>query len=76
MRLVSPAIRITPKCLHDPHSYFTKKLSKYIEETGSVKRGIEMLIDCHQSHLAFTPITQLSEMPFRHPLTVELVGAY
>lgn len=64
------------KMLHDPHTYFTKKLSKYVEESGSVKRGIEMLIDCHQNHLAFTPFTHLSEMPFRHPLEVELVGAY
>ena len=63
------------KVLHDPHGYFTKKLSKYVEESGSVKRGIEMLIDCHQSHLAFTPLTQLSEMPFSHPLEVQLVGA-
>jgi hypothetical protein len=64
------------KVLHDPHTYFTKKLSKYIEVTGSVKRGIEMLIDCHQNHLAFTPVTHLSELPFRHPLEVRLVGAY
>jgi hypothetical protein len=35
-----------------------------------------MLIDCHQNHLAFTPFTHLNEMPFRHPLEVELVGAY
>ena len=63
------------KVLHDPRTYFRKKLSKYIEETGSVKRGIEMLIDCHQNHLAFTPLTILGEMPFRHRLEVELVGA-
>ncbi|MDQ2865381.1 MAG: hypothetical protein M3R51_04090 [Candidatus Eremiobacteraeota bacterium] len=63
------------KVLHDPRGYFTKKLSKYIEETGCVKRGIEMLIDCHQSRLAFTALTQLSELPFLHPLEVELVGA-
>ncbi len=64
------------KVLHDPHTYFTKKLSKYIDQTGSVKRGIEMLIDCHQNHLAFTPVTHLSEMPFRHPLEVQLVGTF
>ena len=63
------------KVLRDPHSYFMKKLGKYIEETGCVKRGIAMLIDCHQNHLAFTPLTSLVEMPFRHPLEVELVGA-
>ena len=34
------------KVLRDPHAYFVKKLNKYIEETGSCKRGIEMLIDC------------------------------
>lgn len=63
------------KVLHDPHTYFTRKLSKYIEETHSTKRGLEMLVDCHQNHLAFTPITQLREMPFRYPLQVELVNA-
>ncbi|MDQ2871837.1 MAG: hypothetical protein M3R35_01765 [Candidatus Eremiobacteraeota bacterium] len=62
------------KVLHDPHSYFHKKLSKYVEATGCVKRGIEMLIDYHQSHLAFTPLVQMDEMPFTHPMSVELVG--
>src|SRR5579884_1308289 len=51
------------KVLRDPHTYFTKKLNKYIEETGSVKRGIEMLIDCHQNHLAFTPLVRMTETP-------------
>jgi hypothetical protein len=64
------------KVLRSPKAYFTKKLAKYIEETGCVKGGIEMLIDCHQNHLAFTPFTQLRESPFRHPLEVELVGAF
>jgi hypothetical protein len=64
------------KVLHDPQAYLKKKLAKYVEETGSVKRGIEMLIDCHQNHLAFTPLTELREQPFRHPLQVELVGAF
>lgn len=64
------------KVLRDPHAYFTKKLSKYVEETGSVRRGIQMLIDCHQNHLAFTPLTHLQELPFSHPLEVELVGAF
>lgn len=64
------------KVLNDPRAYFAKKLAKYVEETGSVKRGIEMLIDCHQNHLAFTPLTELREQPFRHPLQVELVGAF
>jgi hypothetical protein len=64
------------KVLNDPRAYFTKKLAKYVEETGSVKRGIEMLIDCHQNHLAFTSLTELREQPFRHPLQVELVGAF
>ncbi|HEV2262763.1 MAG TPA: hypothetical protein VGR69_10795 [Candidatus Rubrimentiphilum sp.] len=63
------------KILRDPRAYFSKKLNKYIEETGSVKRGIEMLIDCHQNHLAFTPLVHLSEVPFRHPMTVELLAA-
>ena len=64
------------KVLADPHSYFRKKLAKYVEETGCVKRGIEMLVDCHQNHLAFTPLTELRELPFRHPLEVELVVAF
>ena len=63
------------KVLRDPCAYFVKKLNKYIEETGSVKRGIEMLIDCHQSHLAFTPLVHLREVPFTHPMTVELLAA-
>ena len=64
------------KVLSDPRTYFTKNLSKYIEESGSVKRGIEMLIDCHQNHLAFTPLTHLDESPFRHPLELALVSAF
>ena len=63
------------KVLRDPHTYFTKKLNKYIEDCGSVKRGIEALIDCHQNHLAFTPLVSLSESPFAHPLTVNLLAA-
>lgn len=64
------------KVLQDPYAYFTRKLSKYIAEAGSVKHGIEMLIDCHQNHLAFTPLTHLEETPFAHPLQVELVGSF
>lgn len=63
------------KVLRDPRNYFTKKLCKYVEETGSVKRGIEMLIDCHQNHLAFSEFVQMDEVPFKHPIEVELVGA-
>ena len=64
------------KVLREPHSYFKKKLAKYVEETGCVKRGIEMLIDCHQNHLAFTPLAEMREQPMRRPLEVELIGAY
>lgn len=63
------------KVLRDPHTYFTKKLNKYIEDCGSVKRGIEALIDCHQNHLAFTPLVSLSESPFAHPMMVNLLAA-
>ncbi len=63
------------KVLRDPRGYFVKKLNKYVEETGCVKRGIEMLIDCHQNHLAFTPLAQLGEMPSR-PRESQLVGAF
>jgi hypothetical protein len=62
------------KILRDPRTYFRKKLSKYVEETGCVKHAIEMLIDYHQSHLAFTPLVYMNEVPFTHPLSVELVG--
>lgn len=64
------------KVLRDPHAYFTRKLEKYAQETGSVKRGIEMIIDCHQNHLAFTPLMNLDEMPLRHPLVLDLVHAF
>ena len=64
------------KVLRDPHGYFSKKLRKYVEETSCVRRAIEMLIDCHQNHLAFTPLTEMRETPLRHPLEVELVGAF
>ena len=63
------------KVLRDPRSYFVKKLNKYVEETLSVRRGIEMLIDCHQNHLAFTPLVSLTETPFAHPMAVELLAA-
>ena len=63
------------KVLRDPRTYFKKKLNKYIEETGSVKRGIEMLVDCHQNHLAFSDFIHMDEVPFSHPMQVELVGA-
>ncbi len=61
------------RVLRDPRAYFKKKLEKYVAESGSVHRGIEMLVDYHQNHLAFTPLTELSETPFRHPLEVQLV---
>jgi hypothetical protein len=61
------------KLLRDPRSYFTRKLNKYIDETGSVRRGIEMLIDCHQEHLAFTEFRPLSGRPETHPVKVDLV---
>ncbi len=64
------------KVLRDPRAYFKKKLAKYVEATGCVKRGIEMLLDCHQNHLAFTPLTEMGEQPIRRPLEVELIGAY
>jgi len=63
------------KVLRDPRTYFTKKLDKYIEDYGSVKRGIEALIDCHQNHLAFTPLVTLQERPFAHPMMVDLPAA-
>ncbi|HEY8314209.1 MAG TPA: hypothetical protein VIG51_08520 [Candidatus Baltobacteraceae bacterium] len=62
------------KVLRDPQTYFRKKLGKYVEETGCVKRGIEMLIDYHQNHLAFTPLVHMHEMPFRHPMSLELAA--
>ena len=64
------------RVLRDPRTYFRKKLEKYVGETGSVRRGIEMLVDCHQNHLAFTPFTEHGVTPTTHPLEVQLVGAY
>lgn len=64
------------RVLREPRTYFRKKLEKYVAETGSVRRGIEMLVDCHQNHLAFTPLTEMRERPFVHPLEVQLVGAF
>ncbi len=64
------------KVLREPRAYFKRKLAKYAEETTCIKRAIEMLIDCHQNHLAFTPLTELREQPFRHPLQVELIEAF
>jgi hypothetical protein len=63
------------RVLRDPRAYFRKKLAKYIGETGSVRRGIEMLVNCHQNHLAFTPLTELTHNPLVHPLELDLVGA-
>jgi hypothetical protein len=63
------------RVLRDPRTYFRKKLEKYIAESGSVRHGIEMLVDCHQNHLAFTPLTELNGAPSVHPLEVQLVGA-
>src|SRR5579864_3369223 len=47
----------------------------YYAKVLRVPRGIEMLIDCHQNHLAFTPLVSLTERPFAHPMAVELLAA-
>jgi hypothetical protein len=62
------------KLLSDPHSYFRRKLRKYVEETGSVRRGIEMLIDYHQEHLSFSEFKHLDEGSRMHPMQVDLVA--
>jgi len=61
------------KVFRDPHVYFTRKLNKYVEEAGCVRRGIEMLIDYHQDHLSFTPFLHL-DAHFSRPMEVELVS--
>ncbi|MBV8151794.1 MAG: hypothetical protein JO101_02885 [Candidatus Eremiobacteraeota bacterium] len=58
--------------LRDPHSYFRRKVAKYILKTGSVRRGIQMLIDCHQEHLSFTNFIELDGPRLTRPLEVEL----
>ena len=58
--------------LRNPHGYFKRKVSKYVEKTGSVKRGIQMLIDCHQEHLSFTNFIELGDRVLTRPLEVEL----
>ena len=60
--------------LQDPHSYFRRKVRKYIDKTGSVKRGIQMLIDCHQEHLSFSDFIELGDSKLAHPLEVELAA--
>ncbi|TAM59647.1 hypothetical protein EPN52_07415 [bacterium] len=59
------------KLLRDPHAYFTRKLNKYVEEYGCVRRGIEAFIACHQQNLAFTPLRDLHRAGGR-PMEVEL----
>lgn len=59
------------KLLRDPHAYFTKKLNKYVQEYGCVRRGIEAFVACHQEHLAFTPFLDLHRTS-AHPIEVEL----
>jgi hypothetical protein len=61
------------KILRDPHPYFHRKLGKYVAETGCVRRGIQMLIDCHQEHLSFTELRVLDARPLSAPLEVALV---
>lgn len=63
------------KILRDPRTYFTRKLRKYIEETGCVRRGIEMLIDYHQEHLSFSEFKHLDDGPRMRPMQVDLVTA-
>ncbi|MBV8601415.1 MAG: hypothetical protein JO359_07610 [Candidatus Eremiobacteraeota bacterium] len=58
--------------LRNPHGYFKRKVSKYVEKTGSVKRGIQMLIDCHQEHLSFSNFIELGDRVLTRPLEVEL----
>jgi hypothetical protein len=60
--------------LRDPHSYFRRKVRKYVDKTGSVKRGIQMLIDCHQEHLSFTNFIELGDRVLAHPLEVDIAS--
>jgi len=63
------------KMLRDPVSYFRRKLQKYVEETGCVRRAIEMLIDYHQEHLSFSEFKHLADGLRMRPMQVDLVGA-
>ncbi len=60
--------------LRDPHSYFRRKVRKYVDKTGSVKRGIQMLIDCHQEHLSFSNFIELGDRVLAHPLEVDIAS--
>jgi len=60
--------------LRDPRSYFTFKLRKYIHKTGSVKRGLEMFIDTHREHLAFSNVVELGDTALTRPLEIELTS--
>jgi hypothetical protein len=57
--------------LRDPQAYFRRKVAKYVAKTGSVRRGIQMLIDCHQEHLAFTDFVACDRSSTR-PLELQL----
>lgn len=60
--------------LRNPHGYFRRKVRKYVEKTGSVKRGIQMLIDCHQEHLSFSNFIELGDRVLTHPLEVDIAS--
>lgn len=60
--------------LRDPHAYFRRKVRKYVEKTGSVKRGIQMLVDCHQEHLSFSNFIELGDRVLSHPLEVDIAS--
>ena len=62
------------KILRDPVTYFRRKLQKYVEETGCVRRAIEMLIDYHQEHLSFSEFKHLADGMRMRPMQVDLVG--
>ncbi len=50
--------------LSDLESYFTKKLSKCVEEEGCVRGGVELLVSTYQKQLRFSPLTPVSDHPF------------
>lgn len=62
------------RLLREPHDYLRRKLGKYVNETGCVRRGIERLIECHQEHLAFTEFRECNGKPLTHPVEFALVN--
>ena len=50
--------------LSNLEEYFHKKLSKCVNEEGSVRGGVELLVSTYQHQLRFSPLTPVANHPF------------